>query len=687
MDAVEELLIKQRKQKTYRDKPKRFKHTEACQPAANFYRQHGVYTFAASETPEWENFWDRERDRCLYGYVANAGTDDEIYITGFHYFYLNYMTIYRAVPVEMPDGTMEEKRESDFPRFYDGDWEWFMIVEEAKKNKKNLSCLKARRKGYSYKAAAMLLRNYFLRPGSKGFVIVANKDFLTQDGLFTKAWPAMSFVDEHTAWTQPRLKNSEMEKVAGYQEKIDGVFIDKGTFSTIQGVTIGDDPDKIRGKAGDLVFFEEAGAFKDLLTCWGILQPSMKQGNFFLGSMIAFGTGGEQGEDFEGLEELFYRPEAYHIMEFNNIWDTAADGTTCGYFVPNYVNLDGFMDEWGNTDQAAATQFSMDEREIAKKASSQKVYDQHIAEYPLTPREAVMNFDSNELPIAELVAHKNYVLSRGLDKLGTPGMLFKESQGQVKFKPDYNLKPLLRFPHDRKDGDLSGAVIVYEQPYRGPDGRVPDFLYIICHDPYAHKLDKKQVNKSTSIGSAYVIKRINNFSQPDDIIVASWNARPASQDDYNRQLFLLAEYYNAKIGFENDRGEVIPFARRFHTLHYLQPNFMMPNTKELQSLTNRDYGMHMSTPRKEQGELYIRDWLLRPRGVDPETGLNIYNLHTIKDPALLDELIKFNHDGNFDRVMALMVGMYHLNELTHVSVEDAMYSRAEDDFFKRDLFR
>lgn len=676
-------LLKDRKQRTYRDKPDKFRRVYNASPAANHYNEHGYYTSALEGTPEYEDYWEEQAFRSLHGYIVNAGDSDEFYITGFHYFYLNFFPIFRAVKKKLPSGEIEEIREFALPRFYDGDWEWFMIVDEAKLTKHNLVCLKARRKGYSYKAAAMLLRNYFLKKGSRNYVIVSKEDYLLKDGIFNKAWPAMSFVDEHTAWTQPRLKNSDIHKMSGYQEKVKGTFIDKGFQSMILGVTTGDDPHKVRGKAGDLVFFEEAGSFKDMLTAWGVLQPSMKQGNMFLGSMIAFGTGGEEGGGFAGLEELFYTPDAYDIMPFDNIWDNGMEGTKCGYFVPDYINLDGFMDEDGNSLQEEARKFREEGRIKKKKASAQKTYDQYTAEHPFTPQEAVLNADQNDFPIAELRAQKAYILANGLENLGTTGNISRSAEGALVFNPDFDLKPVNRFPHNQKDDDISGAIVIYEPPYKDYNtGKVPSGLYIICNDPYG----QNKSEGSSSLGATYVIKRTNRFSQPDDIIVASWVGRPASQDDYNRKLFLLAEYYNAKIGFENDRGEVIPFAKRFNKLHYLQEQFEMLHKKELMSTVQREYGMHMTTARKAQGEVYIKDWLLSPRGIDKDGNLKL-NLHHIYDVALIEELIKYNKDGNFDRVMALMIGMFHLKEVEGTVPTEYQESRADDEFWEREWFQ
>ena len=149
---------------------------------------------------------------------------------------------------------------------------------------------------------------------------------------------------------------------------------------------------------------------------------------------------------------------------------------------------------------------------------------------------------------------------------------------------------------------------------------------------------------------------------------------------------MLADYYGCKIGFENDRGEVIAYAKRHRKLHRLQEEFEMLDKKELRSRTvKRQYGMHMTEARKRQGEIYIRDWLNAVRSKD-EHGDQTLNLHKIYDPALLMELIKFNQDGNFDRVMALMIGMYHTRELYNSEVKEILEDNASNAWFERNYF-
>ena len=654
------------------------KNTNRVREAAITFLKTGNYTNTVPGTKDYYEFWDEEKKRCVYGYTADKGSEDELHITGFNYFYLNYCPIDRAIDEVLPDGNIQSRRERTFPAFYDGDYLYFHEIDKARADNKHMIVLKARRKGYSYKAGSMLARNYFFIRNSKNFVFAGQKEYLIGDGLLSKAWEFLSFIDDHTAWSQPRLRDREMSKMSGYKKKVNGVDIEMGMKSQIIGVSLKDNPDKVRGKAGELVFFEEAGSFPGLLKAWEVTMPTMRQGSKTLGMMVAFGTGGTEGADFEAMEEIFYNPAAYDCMDYENIWDEGAMGTRCGYFIPIQRNLDGFIDPEGNSLMREAMDYEDKAREKKKGAADAKSLDQYIAEHPYSPQEATLRVTANLFDVASLQEQYNKIKAHGLHSIGTVGELYQSVEGSVKFRPNAEKKAVTRFPH-RKEDSNTGAIVIYETPYRNSTGNVPVNLYVLCHDPYG----QSQAADSTSLGASYVIKRPNNLSQPDDMIVASYVGRPDTSDEYNRNLFMLADYYRCKIGFENDRGEIIPYAKRHRKMHKLQEEFEMLDKKELQSKkVKRQYGMHMTEGRKRQGEIYIRDWLNTPRSTD-EDGKTLLNLHKIYDPAFLAELIKFNHKGNFDRVMSFMIGMFHTRELYNAEVKDKIEDRCHDEWFDR----
>lgn len=102
----------------------------------------------------------------MEGYVAEDGDP----ISGYHYFYLNYFPILRLVETKYTDkyGNQKTKfvRETEFADFYDYDYYFFNAVEQAEEIGKHMAVLKARGRGYSFKASSMLVRNYELIPNS-----------------------------------------------------------------------------------------------------------------------------------------------------------------------------------------------------------------------------------------------------------------------------------------------------------------------------------------------------------------------------------------------------------------------------------------------------------------------------------------------------------------------------------------
>lgn len=672
----------------------RFENTHLLSPAANYFKKHGVYTKLTKNTRGWYSFWEQERNRCLNGYEAGG-----IKITGYHYFYLNYFRIDRSVKFERK-GKIVKRREFNFPDFYDYDYDFFWIVEIARygiepedyqklnldidihpedlSGEKQLTVLKARRKGYSYKCASMLARNYYHIPRSKNFVFAYDKKYLEGDGIYQKFLDGMSFMDQNTPFAQPRLidRPAQMLMKSGYTVVEGGIESEKGFQSIVQGISLKDNPDGARGRAGELVLFEEMGKFPGLKKAWDITHHTVKEGKDALGIMIAFGTGGTEGADFEGAEELYYKPKSNDCIRINNKWDDGADGTFAGFFVPIYKNLRGFMDSDGNSLDEKAIEYENKTRKTKKSDGDSDTYSQYVAETPFMPREAILTFDLNIFPTYELAAQKNSVLAHKRHTFGTNGWLYRGVGGKLKFRYDADAKPVYKYPHGKTD-NVEGCIVIYEAPQR-INGDVPNDMYIACHDPFA----QDTTTTGISLGATYIIKRTNKYSQTmNECIVASYVGRPRSQDEYNRNMFMLAEYYNAKIGFENDRGDVIGFARRYKKLHMLEEQFSFLDKKELQGNTRRSYGMNMTKARKEQGEIYIRDWLLTVLEKYEDGGEKLI-LNSIVDPALLEELLKFNKDGNFDRVMAIMIGMYHLKEKFNKQVR-AIKKNRHEEFFTR----
>lgn len=667
-----------------------FANTELFKTEANHFLKHGYYCPDPWGSPAWMQYWKEQLRRCREGYSV-AGT----HITGDHYGYLNFAQIRltaEANEEEKVTKSRAARKIRTFPDFWDGDFAFFHAKDMAAARGKHLIVSKARRKGYSYKNGFIAANRYNVEKNSVTVIGAYLKDYLYPDGTMSMAKNYLDFLNEHTGWSKRRLIDKTDHVKAGYkQESTPGNWVEKGYKSQIYAVTFNSNPGAARGKDGTLILMDEAGKFPNLKESFMATKPTVEDGIFTTGLIILFGTGGGDDSNWEDFEDMFYDPDPYNLLAFENIWDENATGTRCGFFHPDYWNKPGFMDKQGNSNKKDAINYELSKRNsITKTAKDPKAIDRHVAEYPHTPAEAFLRISGNIFPVKLLQEQYNKVINSGRFKhLAVNGFLTYTDKGIV-HRPDPKAKPVLNFPLKSKD-DPTGCVTIFQSPYRDPrTGRVPEGVYYICHDPYAYDTPYQT---GSSLGVAYVIKNINNISNPADMIVASYVGRPEFQDDYNKNLFMLAEYYNAQIGFENDRGDVIGYAKRFRKLEWLAPEFEMAYDDKLKKpKMSRTYGMAMGSGKenlkRKQGIIYLRDWLLTPRGT-AANGESMLNLHMIFDPGLLLELIKYDENNvtAFDRTAAMIVGMYNQKELVYekartVSNVDA----ALDDLLNRKLF-
>ena len=649
-------------------------------PAIHF-KEHGCYNFAPPGTSEYIKYWTEEATRCLDGYMAEDGES----VSGYFYFYLNYYQISLADEIDFIDKWGKTRKKAvkimDFPRFYDYDRYFFDAVEQAEIESKHLVVLKARRKGYSYKVAAMLIRNFYLIRESKNYALASEAEYLVRDGILSKAWDGMDFVDQNTAWFKKRQKtDTKMHKRASFVVKDHtGVAVEMGYKSEIMGVTLKNDPQKARGKSGKLIIFEEAGKFPKLLDAWQIARPSVEQGSHVYGMMIAFGTGGTEDANYEGLRQLFERPEAYNCMVFKNIWDDHLLNTKCGFFIPQYANLEGedeegnpFMDEDGNTIVNVSKKYILKKRDIViENASDRRAIDRHIAEQPITPAEATLNISTNIFPKADLQNHLSFIRNHeSMKNFKQVGELLFDPDGKLKWELNPRLKDLRKYRLDPTE-NRKGAVVVWEHPVDDP----PYGLYIIGVDPYDH--DQAGTD---SLGSCIVYKRIQSFEAYYDLPVAEYTGRPETADEFYEVVRLLSLYYKANILYENEKkGLFTYFSNR--NMEYLladQPDIIKDIIKD--SKVQRVKGMHMNMPIKDWGEGLIKDWL------NEEYAPGKKNLTKIFSEPLLEELISYSPEGNFDRVMALMMVMIYIKELHHVVVKKVKQENKKK-LFEHGIFR
>lgn len=659
---------------------KKIHNSDKFREAAIFFEKNGCYTFAPEGTTDYYNYWKREQDRCLNGYTAPDGDQ----ITGYHYFYLNYSPIMKLVETSYIDrnGQPRTRRERlfKFPNFWDYDWFYFNAIEQAEDEGKHMVVLKARQRGYSFKGASMLCRNYFLIPKSKNFAVASEQKYLTGDGLLTKAWQIMDFLDKNSGWAKRRLKATSLERTSGFKVKdeITGKEIEDGYLSSITGITLKNDPERIRGTRGRLVLWEEAGKFPDIKQAWQVERPAVETDDgVAFGLMICFGTGGSEGADFEGLSDMFYHPEGFNCLEFQNIWDEGMQDKKCGFFVPAWSNLESdehpeCMDADGNTNRTAAVNVIMEQRQkVRDNQPDETVTDRHIAEHPNTPQEAILEVGKNIFPKKQLQMQ--------LSKLRTNTKLANMKHVvDLVWEGDGSVKAI-----EKKSGDIThyplkrgeqptGSVVIYEYPVKDP----PYGLYIAGQDPY-----DQDGSLTNSLGSTFIYKRFQPGEAWNDVIVAEYSGRPDTAEEYYENVRKLLTMYNAKLLFENERKGIYPYFTNKHCDYMLadQPDKVISEIFK-DSKVQRRKGCHMTKQIRSYAEGLIKEWLLE----EYEPGHP--NLERIYSEPLIEELLLDDGVRNVDRVIALCMVMLYREELYQVKVAAAKEQNKQIDFFETPLF-
>jgi hypothetical protein len=522
----------------------------------------------------------------------------------------------------------------------------------------NLIVGKSRRKGYSYKNAAIAVKNYLCYPKALTIFAAYEKKFLYPKGIYTMASNYLNFINANTAWVYPKDVVDKMDHVkASTIEYRNGVKIETGFMSEIMALTFKDNADAARGKDARDVIFEESGAFGTpglLKDSYVATQDCVMAGSIKTGMITIFGTSGDMEGGTADYSEMHSNPLRFGMLPFQNIWDEDSEDMKCGFFHPITWNMEGYYDKQGNSDTKGAKELELSQRKVlldngATSADIQK----RMQEKPLGPFEAFGMVTVNNFPVLELKRQLDIVKGKNLHMIkGTPVKMFYDyERKKVMAEPILDGTANVIYRQKPDNTSLEGCPVIYEYPAEV----MQQGAYKIGYDPYRQ-------DKGSSLAAIYVYKSVIIGHSTKRIIVAEYVGRPGEADDVNYIGRLFAELYNTKIMHENEVTHVKDYFRRRKQLHYLayQPDAVISKNVR-NSKVARVYGCHMIDQLKDAGEKYIKSWLLDVLDFD-EDGNPIRGLDQIYSIGLLEELISYNRKGNFDRVMALMQVMFQDQE-------------------------
>ena len=513
-------------------------------PSAIHYQKYGRFTDLrpnANPNSEFGKWIREERRRCLYGYIRPY---DGEWITGDHYFFLNYCPI--SLLKKSSNGGKKAMRVIDFPFSWEGNYYRFHYLNQAREHGLMAAELARRGCGKSFCAAAMLAKRFILGESFEvnkrvvSYITATDKAKLTGgDQTLDKFQFYIDFIAENMQWPSRRLYNSlaDMNWQMGYKDLNTGT--NKGTLNSVVGKSSQNDASKLRGTRGVLYLFEEAGTFDNLLTLWSNLLPSVSDGESVFGLMYLFGTSGDQQSDFAAMQEIMYNPVGYKTYGVKNVYDKEGQGRpTFTYFFPAYINRSDCYDEQGNSDVTKALlEILVNRYNVKYNSTDINTITKCIAEIPITPQEAILRTRGNIFPVADLTQRLAEIDNdpHTFDDVYV-GDLTQEKDGTVSFKLTGD-QPIRDFP--LKDNKVSGALEIFKMPEKDAQGKVFPQRYIIGHDP----VDNDEAD-TMSLSSTFVLDLWT------DTIVAEYTGRHQFADDNFEMLRKLGLFYNAKILYE-----------------------------------------------------------------------------------------------------------------------------------------
>lgn len=639
-------------------------------PSAIHYEKYGTFTNLrpnANPNSEYGKWVREERRRIWDGYVRES---DGEWVTGYMYWFLNYSPMMLSKIREYKDenGKKKKSKRADrveaLPECWEGIYWRFHCLDQASngglynnfEGGQHMAELASRGKGKSYSLASILNHIFVVGENEeahekvKGIVTAYQREYLTKDGVLNKFVDMANFCATNTQFPRKRLKNSlqEMTWIMGYKDvELD---IEKGTQNTVLGVSSKDDESKLRGKRAAKILIEEFGTFPRLVDLYNVLLPSVQEGDIVFGQIYMLGTAGDNESDFAGAQEIMYNPKGYNMYALPNVFDKYNQGKPYFvFFFPGYVNRKGCYNGNGVSDVIKALiEILMNRYRVKYNSTDPNTIIKTIAEVPITPAEAIVKTGVNMFPVADLTERIGQLDANPTeyDDVYVGDLVFNKD-GQVEYKPT-SATPIRDFPH--KDNKIEGAIEIYQLPEIDRNtGKPYNDRYILGADPY----DDDESN-TMSLGSIFVLDLWI------DRIVAEYTGRPPFADDYYEICRKLCLFYNGRLNYEyNKKGLFSHFSTR-NSLYLLTDvlDFLKEKQMMKDGYGNKSKGTNASPAINAYARSRLRSWLLAPvpimQTIDgEEKEVMVPRLFTVRNRALLKELINYNSEGNFDRISAM----------------------------------
>jgi hypothetical protein len=683
--------------------------------------------FKLSEIPNYHpeleyyerlEFWGIQKRRCIEGHWQSGK-----WMPGPLYYYINFHNILFEDDTSVAQAT-------GLPWLRDIDWEFFLIYEEARgfsgfTNDKKFTCdrkygpekelalklgritqaeidsktyieardylrknhgenlgkplyknearhvisIQSRGGGKSYGSSGLGAHNYLFDGATDYDVYLEHKkqkNYIASDTI-------VGAID--TKYTEPLIKKikTAFKHLAGSYREGDNYFpsplevshtgslapnreYTSRTGSLLRHRTFKDNPLAANGTRPNLVLLDEIGFMYNVKESWAAIeatQQSKAKKNLVI---WALGTGGlVSGKAALYAESIFRNPADYNCLVFDDVFENRGK---IGYFVPFWKTLNEFKAKPNLiTDEQKAMMYVTHRREQAKKSDDPSVYQGEIINGPIYPSEAFLVVEGSYFPTLYLKTHLSELEGGSCKKYlesSFRGNISFSSSNEPEFTSIQDAKPIRNYPLGKND-PKSGCIEIWVKPQKNDEGVVPYGTYIGGMDV----VDKAR-STTNSLPSILIM---NRFTRQ---VVAEYTGRTDDPNEFYEICRKLLLYYNATGMYEKNLPGLFTYFERHRSTYLLADTpYQLRNSDTYKVGTNTAKGIDASGKVNSTGRDLIKSWLLEKVSENSEQRV----LETIYSPAIIKELIMWNPAGNFDRVSALGMLMWHDATLQATSIK------------------
>lgn len=462
--------------------------------------------------PEYGAWWLEQYRRCVKGYIVPKATrrGHDVWISGRHYFYLNFWIIYAKL-----DGV--DRKEKRNPKFLSLDYFKFMTLERMYLEKKDNLYDKARQLGFSEFASCIVGYNFMFFPNSVNVIVAGQGDYAekTMENVIggLNNLSNSEFYKRRSPDRSAYIKSSYTEV---YEDPDTGEkrTLYKGFGSEVYCITAKNNPQAVSRLSPSFVVFEEVGKWSKGLLKETIefITPSLYAEGVKTGYAIYIGTGGDMEESVSDVQEMTYNPKAFNLLEFDNIWEEEgqAGKEKVSSFTPSYEFA--IIDEDGNALIEESKKFiesTWNDKSPTEKyrAMTQKPF--YLSQMFMVATGGFLG----ETAMIRLNDRKRWILNNKHEQLAFRARLdwidaFDWTKGVI-------MSP-----------DEEGRFIIQQEPERDLYGKVWINLYNAATDSY----DKDESNTSASMGSCTIFKGVLDAEHTYRHWVARVTERPREDE-------------------------------------------------------------------------------------------------------------------------------------------------------------